>query len=199
MSDAPQPYGPGPFGRRSVGLSIAAGIAVGVLGAIVWAVITNAIDARIGYLALGVGAAVGFAMGRLGSGPISGPLPILAGVISLLSIVVGDTFGWAAAAAGDAGEAGLDLSSTSLVKALVTGDLEVDGVSTGVDVRGLYRDDVSVFLVIMLLLGVYAAFSLCRNQLAQAGAAAPPAPSAPAYPPPAPGDGRPSLEKRPDA
>jgi len=199
--------------QRSVGLGIGAGIAAGVLGAVLWAIITSAVNARIGYLALGVGALVGLAVGKLGKGPENGPLPILAGVIALVSVAIGDTFGWASASSDEAQEAGLDIGSLDLVKGLLTNELTIDGQTLPVDVRDIYSEDFDVFVLLMVALGVFAAFSLCRRFLAEAAQPAPlpPVPGAPTGQPvdgptaphgqapqaPQAPEGPPSLEKRP--
>lgn len=161
--------------HRSMSLGISAGVAAGVVGAVIWAVITAATSTRIGYLAIGVGALVGFAMGKLGRGPVNGPLPIIAGAITLVAVVVGDAFGWASAVVGEAQDQGFEgLSTFGLATGLITGSYEFMGES--IPVRDGYREDFEPIIFLFAAIGVAAAFSICRKMLDQQQApAAPPA------------------------
>jgi hypothetical protein len=214
--------------QRSFGLGVGAGIAAGVAGAVLWAIITSAINARIGYLALGVGAGVGFAVGKLGKGPANGPLPIIAGVIALVSVALGDTYGWASElSSGLKDEFQVNISALDLFKGVLTGDVQYQGES--LPVRELYKDEFDFFVLLMIAFGVGAAFVLCRRQLEEAAAPIAPPPLPPTgqpygaptgspvgdegqppygtptggssdyFPPPASPDGPPSFEKRPEA
>lgn len=75
--------------RLIPGLAAAAG--AGILGAILWGVITVATEYQIGYMAVAVGAAVGFANRYFGKGldPIFG---ICGAVIAIVSCVLGNYF-----------------------------------------------------------------------------------------------------------
>src|ERR1043165_2131467 len=56
-----------PEPRPNYAVALAAGIAAAVIGGIAWAVITVTTEFQIGYMAIGVGFLVGFAV-RLGHG-----------------------------------------------------------------------------------------------------------------------------------
>jgi hypothetical protein len=68
---------------------VMAGIATGISAAIIWAVITVAIEYQIGYMAMGVGAVVGFSMRRFGNG-IEKKFGICGALIALLSVILGN-------------------------------------------------------------------------------------------------------------
>lgn len=65
---------------------------VGIVGAGVWAAITLATNYQIGYMALAIGAGVGFSMRIFGKG-IDQKFGITGGVIALLSCFLGNIFG----------------------------------------------------------------------------------------------------------
>ena len=69
--------------------ALIAGIIVGLLGAFLWGVITVSTGYQIGYMAIAIGAGVGFAMRIAGKGidPIFG---ITGGIIALLSCLLGN-------------------------------------------------------------------------------------------------------------
>jgi len=67
------------------------GIAVGVLGAILWAAITVATEYQIGYMAIAIGAAVGFSMRYIGKG-IDQIFGVSGAIIAVLSCVLGNFF-----------------------------------------------------------------------------------------------------------
>ena len=68
---------------------LAAGLAAGIIGAVLWGVITVVTEYQIGYMAIAVGAGVGFAIRYFGKGldPIFG---ICGAVIAILSCLLGN-------------------------------------------------------------------------------------------------------------
>lgn len=72
-------------------MAIAAGVGTGIVGAILWGLITVATNYQIGYMAIAIGAGVGFSMRILGKGidPIFG---ISGGAIAVLSCFIGNFF-----------------------------------------------------------------------------------------------------------
>jgi hypothetical protein len=68
---------------------ILAGLIVGIVGAILWGIITVATEYQIGYMAIAVGAGVGFAIRKFGKGvdPIFG---YWGAGIALLSVFIGN-------------------------------------------------------------------------------------------------------------
>jgi hypothetical protein len=67
----------------------AAALVAGLIGAAVWAGIGYAFEIQIGWLAIGIGALVGMAMRIFGKG-VQMHLPVIAGGIALLSVVLGN-------------------------------------------------------------------------------------------------------------
>lgn len=65
---------------------------IGVFGAALWAVITVSTNYQIGFMAIAVGAAVGFTMRFFGKG-VDQKFGITGGIIALLSCVLGNIFG----------------------------------------------------------------------------------------------------------
>jgi hypothetical protein len=66
-----------------------AGLAAAMIGAIVWAIVTVTTNYQIGWMALGVGALVGFAL-RIGNGGKA--FGVLAGLLALFGCVLGNYF-----------------------------------------------------------------------------------------------------------
>lgn len=69
-----------------------AGLGVGLIGAVLWALITIATEYQIGYMAVAIGAGVGYSIRLVGKGiqPIFG---IWGAFIALLSVFLGNIFG----------------------------------------------------------------------------------------------------------
>jgi hypothetical protein len=72
-------------------MALISGITVGLIGALLWGAITVATEYQIGYMAIAIGAGVGYSMRYFGKGidPIFG---ISGGVIAVLSCVLGNFF-----------------------------------------------------------------------------------------------------------
>ena len=77
--------------EQNLGLGIAAGVAAGIVGAILWAIITVATKFQIGFMAVGIGIMVGFAVRLAGKG-IYQSFGIAAAIIALLSCLFGNLF-----------------------------------------------------------------------------------------------------------
>jgi len=71
--------------------ALIAGVLVGIIGAILWGAITVVTGYQIGYMAIAIGAAVGFSMRFMGKG-IDQVFGISGGAIALLSCVLGNFF-----------------------------------------------------------------------------------------------------------
>jgi len=71
--------------------AILTGIIVGIIGALLWGTITVVTGYQIGYMAIAIGAAVGFSMRFVGKG-IDQIFGISGGIIALLSCVLGNFF-----------------------------------------------------------------------------------------------------------
>ena len=106
---APQPFNgagyPAPVAmapqRDNVGLGIIVGIAATLVAALLYGLLIKGTKHEIGYAALGVGALVGLALGKVGGrNPI---LPILGIPLALFGVYAGQLFGIAliASSAGD--------------------------------------------------------------------------------------------------
>jgi hypothetical protein len=75
----------------NLGLGIAAGVAAMLVGAVLWAVITVTTEYQIGFMAIGVGVLVGFAIRRFGNGRAM-TFALGGAVLALLGCVFGNLF-----------------------------------------------------------------------------------------------------------
>jgi hypothetical protein len=75
----------------NLGTGIAAGIAAMLVGAVLWAVITVTTEFQIGFMAIGVGVLVGFAIRRFGGGRTMA-FALAGAVLALLGCVLGNLF-----------------------------------------------------------------------------------------------------------
>ena len=71
--------------------ALISGTAAGILGAILWAVITVVTEYQIGYMALAIGAAVGFTMRHYGRG-IDQIFGVSGAIIAVVSCLLGNFF-----------------------------------------------------------------------------------------------------------
>ncbi|WP_321515645.1 hypothetical protein [Marinifilum fragile] len=77
--------------EQNLAMAIIAGSFVGIVGAILWGMITVATNYQIGYMALAIGAGVGFSMRYTGKG-MDQVFGISGGIIAILSCVLGNFF-----------------------------------------------------------------------------------------------------------
>ncbi|MDQ2177363.1 hypothetical protein [Marinifilum sp. D714] len=77
--------------EQNLPMAIVAGSFVGIVGAILWGMITVATNYQIGYMALAIGAGVGFSMRYTGKG-MDQVFGISGGIIAILSCVLGNFF-----------------------------------------------------------------------------------------------------------
>jgi hypothetical protein len=78
-------------GRRTTpAVSIGIGMIAAIVGAVLWAVIVDVTDYKVGYAAVGLGLLIGLAMAR--TAPAWRPLPFVAAVIALAGCLLGDFF-----------------------------------------------------------------------------------------------------------
>lgn len=75
--------------EQNLSLAIVGGILVGLTGAVLWAVITVATGWQIGYMALAIGAGVGYSMRYLGKG-IEQIFGIAGATIAVFSCIIGN-------------------------------------------------------------------------------------------------------------
>lgn len=76
--------------EQSLPIAVAAGIAAAIVGAVVWAVITVFTEYQIGFMAIGVGILVGFAV-RLGKG-VDKIFGVAGALLALFGCVLGNFF-----------------------------------------------------------------------------------------------------------
>lgn len=72
-------------------MAIISGILVGIIGALIWAIITVSTDYQIGYMAIAIGAAVGFTIRYFGKG-IDQIYGISGAIIAIMSCALGNFF-----------------------------------------------------------------------------------------------------------
>ena len=77
--------------EQNLQLALISGIGVGLVGALLWGAITVVTDYQIGYMAIAIGAGVGFSMRYFGKG-IDQIFGISGGLIAVLSCVLGNFF-----------------------------------------------------------------------------------------------------------
>ena len=77
--------------EQNLPAAIGAGVAVGIIGALLWAAITVATGYQIGYMAIAIGAGVGIAMRMAGKG-MDQVFGISGGIIAILSCLLGNLF-----------------------------------------------------------------------------------------------------------
>ncbi|MGW6705997.1 hypothetical protein ACWGDE_14060 [Streptomyces sp. NPDC054956] len=137
---APAPVRPG-----NVGLGIVAALVGALVAAAAYGGIMNAIEREIGYAAVGVGAIVGFAAGKLGGrNPI---LPIVGAAFSVASVFLGELFFYALAMAGAANVG-------------VGEVLDTIGVSGLVDI---WKEDADPLTFLFLGLGAFAGYGSAKK------------------------------------
>ncbi|MBT2467656.1 hypothetical protein J7E97_07180 [Streptomyces sp. ISL-66] len=138
---------PAPVQARAgnVGLGIAAALVAALAVAAAYGGIMNAIDREFGYAAVGVGALVGFVAGKLGGrNPV---LPIVAAVLSVAAVFLGELFMYALVMA--------DMAEISV------GDvLSKVGVSGLVDI---WKEEANFKTVIFLGLGAFTGYGSAKK------------------------------------
>ena len=77
--------------QQNLNLGILASIIVGILGAILWSIITVATEYQIGFMAIAIGAGVGYVMQITGKG-IDQIFGICGAIIAVLSCILGNFF-----------------------------------------------------------------------------------------------------------
>lgn len=80
-----------PVATGNLPLAILAGSVAALVGAAAWAAITVTTEYQIGFMAVGVGFLVGFAVGKAGRGKTF-PFQVTGSVLSLLGCVLGNFF-----------------------------------------------------------------------------------------------------------
>lgn len=75
--------------EQNLPMAIGAGVVTGLVGAALWAIITVATGYQIGYMAIGIGAGVGFMMRTAGKG-IDQIFGISGAIIAVLSCAIGN-------------------------------------------------------------------------------------------------------------
>lgn len=77
--------------QQNLPAAVVAGLAAAIAGAVVWAVITVVTKFQIGYMAIGVGFLVGFAVRQFGRG-ITTPFAVAGCLLALLGCLLGNLF-----------------------------------------------------------------------------------------------------------
>jgi hypothetical protein len=84
--------------EQSMPLALAAGVVAALVGAVIWAIVTDMTGYQIGVMAVGVGFLVGYAVRVLGKG-IERPFQYVGAACALLGSVLGNYFATAGIAA----------------------------------------------------------------------------------------------------
>ncbi|MDD9378319.1 hypothetical protein M8Z33_16975 [Streptomyces sp. ZAF1911] len=143
-ADFLQAQAPAPARPANVGLGIAAAVGAALVTGALYGTIIGLSGYQIGYAAIGVGAAVGFAAGKLGgSNPL---LPVLSALLSLAAVFGGQLFGIAMYNADDLGVSTLDVLNL--------------GTSLLVDA---WKEDSGPMTYLFLAIGGYTAFQSARK------------------------------------
>ncbi|MEU1467607.1 hypothetical protein ABZ434_05230 [Streptomyces sp. NPDC005761] len=85
------PFAPVAPARNNVGLGIVVALVAALVAAGIYGAIIGATKHEIGYAAVGVGAIVGFAAGKLGGR--NPALPVISGVLALVGVYLGQLLG----------------------------------------------------------------------------------------------------------
>ncbi|WP_405899430.1 hypothetical protein OG242_19835 [Streptomyces sp. NBC_00727] len=88
---APAPFVPAPPARNNVALGAVVALVAALVAAGIYGAIIGATEHEIGYAAVGVGAIVGFAAGKLGGR--NPALPVISGAFALLGVYLGQMLG----------------------------------------------------------------------------------------------------------
>ncbi|MER5812751.1 hypothetical protein ABT143_31975 [Streptomyces sp. NPDC002033] len=135
---------PAPAPSGNIGLGIVAAVVAALVTAGVYGAIIGATGYQVGYAAVGVGALVGFAAGKVGgANPL---LPVVSVVLALAAVFAGQIYG-IAWIAGDQ----LQLSTLDVLNL---------GVSPLVDA---WKEASSAMTFLFLAVGGYAAFQTARK------------------------------------
>jgi hypothetical protein len=86
--------------EQSMPLALAAGVIAAIVGAVIWAVVTDMTGYQIGWMAVGVGFLVGYAVQYLGKG-IERPFQYVGAICALLGCILGNYFAVAGSVAQD--------------------------------------------------------------------------------------------------
>lgn len=134
-----------PARTNNVGLGILAAVVATLAAAAAYGGIMNALEREIGYAAVGVGAVVGFAAGKLGGrNPV---LPLVSAALSVVSVFLGELFYYALVIAGGTGAGLGDVLSTL-------------GASGLVDI---WKEEADFMNVLFLGLGAFTGFSAAKK------------------------------------
>ncbi|OKJ78232.1 hypothetical protein [Streptomyces sp. CB02460] len=87
----PAPFTPAPPARNNIALGVVVALVAALVAAGIYGAIIGATKHEIGYAAVGVGAIVGFAAGKLGGR--NPALPVVSGAFALLGVYLGQLLG----------------------------------------------------------------------------------------------------------
>src|SRR5574341_966188 len=104
--------------QQNFGLAVIAGAGAALAGAMAWAAITAATNTQIGWMAVGVGFLVGYAVRAAGKGVEKG-FGVLGAVLALLGCVLGNALTIYIFVANDAGAPFLDVVKTLPIEKLL--------------------------------------------------------------------------------
>ncbi|WP_405647488.1 hypothetical protein [Streptomyces sp. NBC_00019] len=148
FAQQPAPVPPAAPARDNIALGVVTAVVVALVTAGVYGFILKATEREIGYAAIGVGLAIGFAAGKVGgANPV---LPIVSGALSLVAVCLGQLFGVALIM--DATEASVTLTGvlTEYSDLVVT----------------IWKESFDAMSFLFLAIGAFAAFSGAKKAVA---------------------------------
>jgi hypothetical protein len=148
FAQQPTPVPPAVPARGNLALGVVAAVVVALVTAGVYGYILKTTEREIGYAAIGVGLAIGFAAGKVGgANPV---LPIVSGALSLVAVCLGQLFGVALIMDGDE-------TSVTLTDVLTEySDLVVT----------IWKESFDAMSFLFLVIGAFAAFSGAKKAVA---------------------------------
>ncbi|MES5816430.1 hypothetical protein [Streptomyces sp. RG80] len=146
FAQQPAPVPPAPA-QGNVALGVVAAVVVALVTAFIYAAILKSTDYEIGYVAVGVGFAVGYAAGKIGGA--NPALPIVSAVLALGAVYAGQILGIAMIGADESG--------------MNIGTILTDHFSLLTDA---WSEEADVLTFAFLGIGAFAAFSGAKKAVA---------------------------------
>ena len=109
-------------GQQNLAMAILGGVVASIVGAVLWAVITAVTQFQIGFMAIGVGFLVGWAVWNLGHG-VTTLYGVIGGLFALFGCLLGNLLTFCYFAGQEAGMPVLDVLNSVLASGSIVGVL----------------------------------------------------------------------------